>query len=93
MNKIRDRLLHEKKSNISLNVEEMAGREDAIRVAGRGELHLSILIEAMRREGYEFLVSKPRVILKENKDVICKTLMHSVYFLVTECNYLNVYKI
>lgn len=68
MNKIRERLLHEKKSNISLNVEEVAGREDAIRVAGRGELHLSILIEAMRREGYEFLVSKPRVILKENKD-------------------------
>ncbi len=68
MNKIRDRLMHEKKSNISLNVEEIEGREDAIRVAGRGELHLSILIEAMRREGYEFLVSKPKVILKENKD-------------------------
>ena len=68
MNKIRDRLLHEKKSNISLNVEEAKDREDAIRVAGRGELHLSILIEAMRREGYEFLVSKPRVILKENGD-------------------------
>ena len=68
MNKIRERLLHEKKSNISLNVEEVDGREDAIRVAGRGELHLSILIEAMRREGYEFLVSKPRVILKENND-------------------------
>ncbi|MDJ0652141.1 MAG: translational GTPase TypA [Simkaniaceae bacterium] len=68
MNKIRERLLHEKKSNISLNVEEIKGREDAIRVAGRGELHLSILIEAMRREGYEFLVSKPQVIFKENKD-------------------------
>ncbi|QVL56296.1 MAG: translational GTPase TypA [Simkaniaceae bacterium] len=68
MNKIRERLLHEKKSNISLNVEEVEGREDAIQVAGRGELHLSILIEAMRREGYEFLVSKPRVILRENKD-------------------------
>lgn len=68
MNKIRERLLHEKKSNISLNVEEVEEREDAIRVAGRGELHLSILIEAMRREGYEFLVSKPRVIFKENKE-------------------------
>jgi len=68
MNKIRDRLLHEKRSNVSLHVEEIAGREDAIRVAGRGELHLSILIEAMRREGYEFLVSKPKVILKENKE-------------------------
>lgn len=68
MNKIRDRLLHEKKSNISLKVEELEGREDVIRVAGRGELHLSILIEAMRREGYEFLVSKPQVILRENKE-------------------------
>jgi len=64
MNKIRDRLQREKKSNISLNVEEIPGREDAIRIAGRGELHLSILMEAMRREGYEFLVSKPQVILK-----------------------------
>lgn len=68
MNKIRDRLLHEKKSNVSLQVSEGSGREDVVRVAGRGELHLSILIEAMRREGYEFLVSKPQVILKENKD-------------------------
>lgn len=68
MNKIRDRLIHEKKSNISLNVEEISGREDAIRVAGRGELHLSILIEAMRREGYEFLVSKPQVILRDNEE-------------------------
>jgi GTP-binding protein len=70
MNKIRERLLHEKKSNISLNVEELEGREDAIQVAGRGELHLSILIEAMRREGYEFLVSKPRVILRDNEEPI-----------------------
>ncbi|CCB89290.1 translational GTPase TypA [Simkania negevensis] len=64
MNKIRDRLAREKKSNISLKVEEVAGREDAIRISGRGELHLSILMEAMRREGFEFLVSKPQVILK-----------------------------
>jgi GTP-binding protein len=70
MNKIRDRLMHEKKSNISLNVEEIEGREDAIRVAGRGELHLSILIEAMRREGYEFLVSKPQVILRDKEEPI-----------------------
>lgn len=70
MNKIRDCLMHEKKSNISLKVEEIEGREDAIRVAGRGELHLSILIEAMRREGYEFLVSKPQVILRDNEEPI-----------------------
>lgn len=64
MNKIRDRLAREKKSNISLKVEEIPGQEDAICVSGRGELHLSILMEAMRREGFEFLVSKPKVILK-----------------------------
>lgn len=64
MNKIRARLEREKKSNISLNVEEVEGKEDSIRVAGRGELHLSVLMEAMRREDFEFLVSKPQVILK-----------------------------
>ena len=68
MNKIRTYLLQEKKSNISLNVEEIEGREDAIRVTGRGELHLSILIESMRRARYECLVLKPQVILKENQE-------------------------
>ena len=63
MNKIRDRLIQEKKANISLKIE--TGREDAVEVCGRGELHLAVLLEAMRREGYEFLISKPRVILKE----------------------------
>ena len=70
MNKIRDRLMYEKKSNVSLNVEEVKGREDVIRVAGRGELHLSILIEAMRRENFEFLVSRPQVILKDGEEPI-----------------------
>ncbi|NGX59385.1 MAG: GTP-binding protein TypA/BipA [Chlamydiae bacterium] len=64
MNKIRDRLLQEKKANISLKIEEIPGREDAMSVSGRGELHLAVLIEAMRREGYEFMVSKPQVITK-----------------------------
>jgi GTP-binding protein len=64
MNKIRARLEKEKKANISLKIEESAD-QDKITVAGRGELHLSVLIEAMRREGYEFSVSKPRVIIKE----------------------------
>lgn len=64
MNKIRDRLSHERKANISLKVEE-GFRDDAVRVCGRGELHLAVLIEAMRREGYEFTISKPQVILKE----------------------------
>lgn len=63
MNKIKDRLLKEKRANISLRIEEVKGANDKIKVAGRGELHLSVLIEAMRREGYEFSVSKPQVVL------------------------------
>ncbi len=70
MNKIRDRLMYEKRSNVSLQVEEVEGREEMIRVAGRGELHLSILIEAMRREGYEFLVSRPQVIMRDGEEPI-----------------------
>lgn len=62
MNKIRDRLLQEKKANISLKIE--MNQDDSVRVCGRGELHLAVLLEAMRREGYEFLISKPKVILK-----------------------------
>ena len=64
MNKIRDRLMFEKRANISLKIEEVASRDDAIRICGRGELHLAVLIEAMRREGYEFVLSKPQVIIK-----------------------------
>jgi GTP-binding protein len=55
----------EKKANISLKIEEVPSREEAIRVCGRGELHLAVLIEAMRREDYEFVLSKPQVILKK----------------------------
>lgn len=65
MNKIRERLNQERKANISLKIEEAASREDAVRVCGRGELHLSVLIEAMRRENYECVISKPQVILKK----------------------------
>ncbi|MFY7843455.1 MAG: translational GTPase TypA [Rhabdochlamydiaceae bacterium] len=65
MNKIRERLLQERKANISLKIEEEASRDDAIKVCGRGELHLAVLIESMRREGFEFVLSKPQVILKE----------------------------
>lgn len=61
MNKLRDRLEKEKKANISLRIESS---DEKISVAGRGELHLAVLIEAMRREGFEFSVSKPTVILK-----------------------------
>jgi GTP-binding protein len=62
---LRDRLFNEVKTNISMRVEE-TGSTDTFRVSGRGELHLSILIETMRRQGYEFAVSRPRVILHTN---------------------------
>ena len=62
MNKLRDRLEKEKKANISLRIDPT---DEKISVAGRGELHLAVLIEAMRREGFEFSVSKPTVIIKE----------------------------
>ncbi|WP_059358635.1 translational GTPase TypA [Parachlamydia acanthamoebae] len=65
MNKIRQRLEKEKKANISLRITESQDEQDKITVAGRGELHLSVLIEAMRREDFEFSVSKPQVIIKE----------------------------
>jgi GTP-binding protein len=64
MNKLRERLNKERRANISLKIEEISGRDDAIRVCGRGELHLAVLIEAMRREGYELSFSKPKVITK-----------------------------
>lgn len=65
MNKIRDRLEKEKRANISLRIEDDSGDQDKITVSGRGELHLAVLVEAMRREQYEFSISKPRVIIKE----------------------------
>ena len=61
---LRDRLVREMETNVSMRLEETDTTEAFI-VKGRGELHLSILIETMRREGYEFQVSKPRVIIKE----------------------------
>lgn len=65
INKIRERLQRERRTNISLKIDEPADAQDKITVSGRGELHLAVLIEAMRREGYEFSLSKPRVIVKE----------------------------
>lgn len=65
--KLRDRLYAELESDVSLRVEE-TDDADAFLVSSRGELHLSILIETMRREGYELQVSKPQVILKREGD-------------------------
>lgn len=64
--KLRERLFDEIKSNLSLRVEE-TDSADTFMVAGRGELHLAILIETMRREGYEFHVSRPEVIFKTDE--------------------------
>jgi len=72
--KIKERLLKEKRSNISLIIEEVSGANEAIRVCGRGELHLSVLLEAMRREGFECTVSKPRVIIKEIDGARCEPI-------------------
>lgn len=70
---LRDRLLRELDSNISLRVEETDSTE-AFVVSGRGELHLSVLIENMRREGYEFQVSNPVVIFKNIDGVKCEPI-------------------
>ena len=60
---LRDRLMRETLHNVALKVEETEDA-DKFKVSGRGELHLSILIETMRREGYELAVSRPEVIVK-----------------------------
>jgi len=64
--KLRQRLFEELRTNVALNVTE-TDSPDSFRVSGRGELHLAILIETMRREGYEFQVSRPDVILKQDE--------------------------
>ena len=66
--KVSERLMRELESDVSLRVES-TGSPDAFLVSGRGELHLSILIETMRREGYEFEVSRPQVIEREKDGV------------------------
>jgi GTP-binding protein len=64
---VRERLLRELEQNVALKVEETES-PDTLTVSGRGELHLSILMETMRREGYEFQVSRPRVITRQGRD-------------------------
>ena len=72
-----ERLARELRSNISLHVE-LTDSPDVFKVSGRGELHLGVLIETMRREGYEFQVSRPEVILKRIDDVLCEPLEHVI---------------
>ncbi len=76
---LRARLFKEVETNVSMRVEETES-PDSFKVYGRGELHLSILIEEMRREGYEFQVSRPKVIFKEIDGVKCEPME----FLVVE---------
>ena len=69
---LKERLMRELLSNVALQVEEL--RPDCFKVSGRGELHLSILVETMRREGYEFAVTRPEVIMKEIDSVRCEPI-------------------
>ena len=71
---IRDRLFRETLKDVSLRVSEVEASTDAFNVAGRGEMSLSILIETMRREGYEFQVSPPRVLYQEIDGVTCEPI-------------------
>lgn len=70
---LRDRLFKEMETNVSLKVEE-TDSTDTFKVSGRGELHLSILIETMRRQGYEFQVSPPAVIYKKEGDTLLEPI-------------------
>ena len=70
---IRDRLFKELEKNVSLRVKE-GETPDSFEVSGRGELHLAVLIETMRREGFELLVSRPKVIIKEIDGVKCEPI-------------------
>jgi GTP-binding protein len=72
-----ERLQKELRSNVALRVE-LTDSPDIFRVSGRGELHLAILIETMRREGYEFQVSRPEVIYKRIDDVMCEPVEHVI---------------
>ncbi len=76
---LRDRLYKEVETNVSMRVEDTEST-DTFKVSGRGELHLSILIETMRRQGYEFQVSRPKVITKTENGV----LMEPIELLIVE---------
>ena len=81
---LRDRLFKELERNVSLRVKE-TDSADSFEVAGRGELHLSVLIETMRREGYELLVSRPKVIVKEIEGVKCEPVERLVVNVPDDC--------
>jgi len=72
-----ERLIRELRSNVSMRIE-LTDSPDTFKVSGRGELHLAILIETMRREGYEFQVSRPEVIYKRIDDVLSEPMEHVI---------------
>ena len=80
---LRDRLEKELLKDVSLHVSEVG--TDAFNVAGRGEMHLSILMETMRREGYEFAVSTPRVLTKEIDGKLCEPIERMIADVPEEC--------
>ena len=80
---LRDRLEKELLKDVSLHVTEAS--TDAFNVAGRGEMHLSILMETMRREGFEFSVSTPRVLTKEIDGKVCEPIERMVADVPEEC--------
>ena len=81
---LRERLMRELNTDVSLRVED-TDRAEAFKVSGRGELHLSILIETMRREGFELLVSRPKVIFKEINGVKCEPIELLVVNVPDDC--------
>ena len=81
---IRDRLYKELERNVSLRVKDGA-TPDSFEVSGRGELHLSVLIESMRREGFELLVSRPKVIMKEINGEKCEPIELLVVNVPDDC--------
>ena len=81
---LRDRLFKELERNVSLRVKE-TDRAESFEVSGRGELHLSVLIETMRREGFELLVSRPKVIFKEIDGVKCEPMEKLVVNVPEDC--------
>ena len=82
---LRERLFRETMKDVSLRVTEMEGATDSFNVAGRGEMSLSILMETMRREGYEFQVSPPRVLYQEIDGVKCEPIERLVVDVPAGC--------
>ena len=82
---LRDRLFRETLKDVSLRVNEVESSTDSFSVAGRGEMSLSILMETMRREGYEFQVSPPRVLYQEIDGVKCELLERLVAGVPNDC--------